>query len=309
MSDQQAKDELIKPVGQDEYSDDWIASAWGESSNEALLQGGDVTPRPRVARALELCDVQPGSKILDIACGRGEVPAIVSRQGAYGVGLDYAESSIEFAARVQAANTDKHHGRMTLVHGDACQLPFDSEIFDRVTMLDIVEHLYPEQLQQMFREVYRVLAPEGYAIIHTLPNRWVYDVTYPVVHSLWRKVPKDPRNPFERKIHINEQDILKLHSLLKQLGLKHRIWLEQHIPAQARWSKGVDKFSDNRENVYPLLSGIAGRALELLSMTPCKLLLCNDIYGVIWKESKSLSNTKLPLALTERLTCAIVPNQ
>ncbi len=269
MSDQQAKDELIKPAGQDEYSDDWIASAWGESSNEALLQGGDVTPRPRVARALELCDVQPGSKILDIACGRGEVPAIVSRQGAYGVGLDYAESSIEFAARVQAANTDKHHGRMTLVHGDACQLPFDSEIFDRVTMLDIVEHLYPEQLQQMFREVYRVLAPEGYAIIHTLPNRWVYDVTYPVVHSLWRKVPKDPRNPFE----------------------------------------GVDKFSDNRENVYPLLSGIAGRALELLSMTPCKLLLCNDIYGVIWKESRSLSNTKLPLALTERLTCAIVPNQ
>ena len=172
-------------------------------------------------------------------------------------------------------------------------------------MLDIVEHLYPEQLASMFQEVHRVLSPNGYAIIHTLPNRWVYDLTYPVVHRLWKKVPKDPRNPYERKIHINEQDIPKLHTILKQLGLHHRVWLEQHIPAQARWSKGVDKFSDNRENVYPLLSGVAGRLLELLSMTPAKLILCNDIFGVIWKQPESLAGTKLPLALTERLTCAV----
>lgn len=298
---------MNKPVEQQEYSDDWIASAWGESSNEALLQGGTITPRPRVARALELCDLKPGLKLLDIACGRGEVPAIAARRGAHGFGLDYAESSIAFAARVQAATGDNHHGRMTLVRADACELPFGNESFDRVTMLDIVEHLYPDQLERMFQEVHRVLVPGGYAIVHTLPNRWVYDVTYPVLHRLWRRIPKDPRNPYERKIHINEQDIPKLHALLKRLGLNHRIWLEQHIPAQARWSRNVDTFSDNRETIYPLLSGAAGRLLELLSKTPCKLLLCNDIFGVIWKTSKP--SVAVPLALTERLICSIAQDQ
>ena len=57
----------------------------------------------------------------------------------------------------------------------------------------------------------------------------------------------------------------------------------------------------------PLSSGVAGRLLELVSMTPCKLLLCNDIFGVIWKEPKP--PVGLPWALTERLTCSIAQDQ
>ncbi|MGH8603783.1 MAG: hypothetical protein ACREXR_13720, partial [Gammaproteobacteria bacterium] len=179
-------------------------------------------------------------------------------------------------------------------------------IFDRVTMLDIIEHLYPPQLENMFSEVRRILSPDGFAVIHTLPNRWVYEVTYPLASRLYRKVPADPRGPFEKQIHVNEQDLPRLHTMLEWAGLRHRLWLEQHMPAQARWNAGGDQYRDNRDTVYPLLGGVVGRALEALSLTPLKLLLCNDIFGVLWKEGKPPPAVgRLPLALTERLaiTC------
>jgi ubiquinone/menaquinone biosynthesis C-methylase UbiE len=292
-----------KAVDQSEYSDDWITSAWGSLGNENLLSKGKLNPRPRVARAIELASLEQNIKLLDIACGRAEVPAIVCQKGGFSVGLDYSESSIKFAQQVKKIHDDGSSGSIELTRADATKLPFSDESFDRITMLDIIEHLYPDQLAKMFCEVRRILKPSGYAVIHTLPNRWVYDFTYPLVQKIVRTIPVDPRGPFEKKIHINEQDLPKLYRVIRASGLNQRIWLEQHIPAQARWNSGDDRYQDNRDKVYPVLARWPGRLLELLSETPVKILIGNDIYGVLWKDQMPLSLPELPTAFTERLLC------
>ncbi|OGI42055.1 MAG: hypothetical protein A2150_00145 [Candidatus Muproteobacteria bacterium RBG_16_64_11] len=197
---------------------------------------------------------------------------------------------------------------MELVRADACHLPFQSMTFDRVTMLDIIEHLVPVQLESMIREVHRVLKPGGYAILHTLPNRWVYDITFPLLHCLYPKFKADPRGPIDKEIHVNEQDLPSLHHLLERCGLRHHLWLEQHMAAQARWNMAADKYGDQRDQLYPILAGRMGNLLEWLSATPARLLLANDIFGIAWK-SEAPPPVRFPLALTERLFCRLSPSR
>jgi ubiquinone/menaquinone biosynthesis C-methylase UbiE len=290
-----------KPVDSDQYNKEWIDSAWGSEKNASLLSATHIVPRPRAQRAIELANIQPGLSVLDIACGRGEIPAIVSAAGAHAVGIDYSQDSIEFANRIKLAQ-DKNgrtSGSMSLVRADACKLPFSDCSFDRITMLDIVEHLVPDQLDIMFREVKRLLKPDGYAIIHTLPNSWVYDITYKFIRYIIPRLPRDPRNEFEKLVHVNEQNVPRLHHALTAAGLPHRIWLEQLMPAQARWNAANNRHGDNRDTIYPALLGSRGRMLELLSATPLKALLCNDIFAIVWKDKKP-EGIRLKTALLER---------
>lgn len=295
------------PVDRHTYDDEWIASAWSESGNEALLAQSDLKPRPRIARAMELLRLTPGLRLLDIACGRGEVPALASRAGVDATGIDYSDASISFAAKVRGAMRNARNSDFNLVQGDACSLPFANESFDRVSMLDIVEHLIPAQLESMFKETARILSPGGYAVVHTLPNRWVYEIGYRLTRLFWRRLPTDPRNPYEKRIHVNEQDIIKLHRMLVATGLSHRLWLEQHIPAQARWLTAQTIYHDQRDDVYPLMSRWPGRLLEALSTTPLRLILCNDIFAVLWRgPTPPRSVGPLPRAWIERTICGMV---
>ena len=289
------------PVSKDEYDESWIRSAWGSKRNDELLTGSALTVRPRMERALSLSKLEPGLSVLDIACGRGEFPLLACTMGAHAVGVDFSDASIGFARDLKNSRSDQDEGSLEFVQADACHLPFDDDSFDRITMLDIIEHLVPEQLEQMFLEVKRLLKSDGFAVIHTLPNRWVYDVTFPMLHRLSKKFPANPRGPIDSVIHVNEQDLPSLKRMLNSCGLKSSIWLEQHMAAQARWNSENDTYGDNRDSIYPMLAGTKGRLLELASLTPAKLLLSNDIFGTLWKGPKPEKATRR-LALTERLT-------
>ncbi len=287
------------PVPSSTYDDQWIKSAWGQLGD---AHADSRRPRPRVARALALMKLRPSLRVLDIACGRGEVPAYVRASGGWAVGLDFSPSVLAIARELRDAPAASGNGTMELVGGDAARLPFANESFDRVSMLDIVEHLTPEQLDAMFSEVRRVLSPQGYAVIHTLPNRWVYEIGYPMVRWILWGLPKNPRSDIERKVHINEQDIAGLARSLSRARLGARIWLEQLMPAQARWGRGAGGFADQRDKLYPALAGWAGRLLEVLSLTPFRLLLANDIFSIAWSDADAAQPTvEIPLRLTERL--------
>jgi hypothetical protein len=220
--------------------------------------------------------------------------------GAHAVGVDFSDASIEFARELKGSRRDQDKGSLEFIQADACHLPFDDGTFDRITMLDIIEHLVPEQLEQMFLEVKRLLTPDGFAVIHTLPNRWVYDYTFPLLHRISKKFPANPRGPIDSVIHVNEQDLPRLKQMFRRCGLSSSIWLEQHMAAQARWNSSNDEYGDNRDMIYPMLAGASGRLLELASLTPAKLLLSNDIFGTVWKGRKPEKATR-KLALTERL--------
>src|SRR5258706_479952 len=51
------------------------------------------------------------------------------------------------------------------------RLPFEDNFFEAVTLLAVVEHLDPSLMAVLFKEVYRVLKPQGMVIL-TTPAAW-----------------------------------------------------------------------------------------------------------------------------------------
>jgi hypothetical protein len=64
------------------------------------------------------------------------------------------------------------------------------------------------------------MKPGGRLIVHTMPNRFIYTVTYRVLRWLWGlgRWPADPRNQFERTMHVNELTLGELRRSLEVAG-------------------------------------------------------------------------------------------
>ena len=102
-------------------------------------------------------------------------------------------------------------------------------------LLDIAEHLYPEQLLRCFLECHRILKDEGALIIHTSPNRWYNDFGYPLweqpINKILNRIFKQNlltrpiRNETDLKVHVNEQTIPSLKKVLKEAGFHSKVWL------------------------------------------------------------------------------------
>ena len=153
-------------------------------------------------------------------------------------------------------------------------------------MLDVVEHLHPWQLELALREVRRVLRPDGWLVVHTVPNRWALQYGYPLLRLVRPSLPRNPRTAYERQVHVNEQDPLGLWRLLRRCGFASRVWLENLTVEQAAWRATFDDgralgADDVRGGAYPLLrSALARRLARLALRTPLALVAANDLYAI-----------------------------
>lgn len=113
---------------------------------------------------------------------------------------------------------------------DARSVPLPDKTADLVTMVDVVEHLAPAELDRSLREALRLLKPGGRVFVHTMPNRTIYDVTYRLQRLLRprrrRTWPPNPRlHHFENVMHVNEQTASSLRRYLRRAGFPApRVW-------------------------------------------------------------------------------------
>jgi len=275
-----------QPVPAEVYDQETVLSFVGDGQYQDFIASkGDRLP-PRMARALLLMDLKPGMRVLDMGCGRGEIVLHAARQGAEVVGIDYSADCLRLTRQTLEIASDRARGRVTLQHADATALPFEDEVFERVLMLDIVEHLHDWQIDRALQEAHRVLSPKGYLVLHTLPNRWALQYGYPLFRLLLNlngRLPSTPRSDVERSVHINEQDPLSLKRSLDEVGFAFEIWLENLTVDQAAW-QDEKRFSDVRREAYPILRHPLVRAVaSLLMHTPLKLIIANDIYAIAWR--------------------------
>jgi ubiquinone/menaquinone biosynthesis C-methylase UbiE len=115
---------------------------------------------------------QKGEKILDIACGDGELSLRIAAKGADVYGLDMSAEGIASARRL--AKIAKLKCEFTI--GDAEHLPYADSFFDKIVCSSSLEHFKDDA--QSLSEMHRVLKPGGKAMLT------VDSFTYPIAPAL-----------------------------------------------------------------------------------------------------------------------------
>ncbi len=109
--------------------------------------------------AVELLEIQPADRILEIGCGPGVALQVATKRATSGlvVGVDHSELMIQQAA----ARNDRQirSGRLELHRSGVSSLPFPDESFDKVFAVNSY-HIWPAPETDL-AEVRRVLRPGG----------------------------------------------------------------------------------------------------------------------------------------------------
>jgi len=132
----------------------------------------------------------PGLRTLDIGCGAGATMDHLKRYG-QPHGIDLSEIPLRFSRK---------RGHRRLMRASATELPFDSESFDLITALDVVEHLDDDV--KGLAEIHRVLKPGAPAVIFV-----------PAFQSLWG--PNDVQSGHKRRYRLDE-----LRAAVEKAGLR-----------------------------------------------------------------------------------------
>jgi demethylmenaquinone methyltransferase/2-methoxy-6-polyprenyl-1,4-benzoquinol methylase len=115
--------------------------------NRAMTMGLDRRWRRLAAEAV----VRPGDRVLDAACGTGDLALADARAGGRVTGLDFSEAMLDRALR-KAPELD-------WVRGDVLALPFPDQNFDAATIGFGIRNV--ADLEAGLRELARVLRPGG----------------------------------------------------------------------------------------------------------------------------------------------------
>ncbi|MGQ0601015.1 MAG: class I SAM-dependent methyltransferase [Anaerolineales bacterium] len=249
------------------YTRDYFETCCHGHEEFAATRGQTLPLRLQIP--LDLARLQPGMTVLDVGCGRGEIVLHGAWRGANVWGMDYASEAVRLTrANLNTWGDAQLMQRVAVQQASAYELPLPAESVDRVFMLDVVEHLYPRELDQALDEVYRVLRPEGLLIVHTMPNLWYYWLGYPLYRLFERlrsrRLPTNPRDRWAYKdVHVNEQHPLKLRRVLRQHGFKTQVWLETTQTHQAETNQFVRRIKMLLTQVYPF-----------------RWIFCDDIFAV-----------------------------
>lgn len=118
------------------------------------------------------------SKILDVGCGTGKNLEQFKKIGEI-YGLDGSKKAIEFC---------KKRGLENVRLGKAENMPFKTNSFDVITLLDVLEHTNDNKTLQ---EAYRVLKKNGILVITVPAFSWLWSDWDKVLHHKRRYNKKD----------------------------------------------------------------------------------------------------------------------
>jgi ubiquinone/menaquinone biosynthesis C-methylase UbiE len=124
----------------------WSAGDFGQIA-QAYLSGA--------AEFIEGLNIQPGEKVLDVACGAGSTAIPAARAGADVIGVDIAPNSIEQARKNAAAAGVS----CRFEEGDAEALDFDDGSFD--TIVSIFGAMFAPRPERVAAELVRVCRSGG----------------------------------------------------------------------------------------------------------------------------------------------------
>ena len=151
---------------------EWLAELAGRGSFAEI--GEEV-----VGYLTELCDLEPGSRVLDVGCGAGRVAIrltkFLSPEGRY-EGVDILPWAVDWCKK----EITSRHPNFSFQHADVLnaqyypdglvpprdyRFPYDSHQFDVVCASSLFTHMLPDALEQYLSEIGRVLKKGGRALM------------------------------------------------------------------------------------------------------------------------------------------------
>lgn len=137
----------------------------------AYFENGDETLEQaqldKIDHILRKIRLQPGQRLLDIGCGWGALVLRAAQQfGAHCVGITLSKNQFELATErvAQAGLQDRIQIRLQ-DYRDVSDGPFD-----RITSVGMFEHVGLAHLTDYFRQIHRLLKPDGWAMNHGITS-------------------------------------------------------------------------------------------------------------------------------------------
>jgi SAM-dependent methyltransferase len=138
------------PSPKDAAFDAFETAGWQDCAG-AYVEGFATVTARLADPLLDAAAVGPGTRVLDLGCGPGQVAAVAAARGAAARGVDVSAPMVEIAA-------GRHPGIDFLV-ADATETPFDDGAFDAVIANMLLLHLGAPEAA--LGEAERLLAPGG----------------------------------------------------------------------------------------------------------------------------------------------------
>ncbi len=196
---------------------------------EAFLQHqGQRLEDPRLRAVAAIATIVPQGRVLDLGCGRGELAYFLANMGYEVTAIDYSEAAIELAQSVFAAAPEEIQQQVTFCCESVVTATLAANHYDLAIASDLIEHLCPQEVEQLYANVQQWLKPTGLFILHTFPNLWHYRYDYArrrrAAAKLGAWLHLDPRTRYERLMHINEQSPRVMKRQLSQVFQHVSLW-------------------------------------------------------------------------------------
>ncbi|HEX5246668.1 MAG TPA: glycosyltransferase [Gaiellaceae bacterium] len=159
--------------------------------------------------------VLPGSSVLEIGCGSGDLLAAL--QPGRGIGVDVSPRMVELA-RIRHPELELHVGA-----GEELEL---GETFDYVVLSDLVPYVHD------LVELFRAVARHSHARTRVIVNS--YSLAWRPAISIAERIRLKPAKPIRNWVSpFDVRNVLELAGL-EQVTLDRRILLPKHVPLLSR---------------------------------------------------------------------------
>ncbi len=220
----------------------------GAYQYKALTEGNPVQRFWHEAKQLVIdrfLPPSPGDFVMDVGCGSGVIANHLAERGAEVIAVDGNPSAIAFAQK--QFPSEKIH----FVNGLVDEVFEAGRPVDKIYCLEVIEHVYYDQVLKMLRAFHTLLKPGGRVFL-TTPN---YASLWPVIEFACDKLQKTATMRGEQ--HVCHFTPKRLRNVCREAGFEEERLATFCLlaPWVAPLGLGLARFIHNIETVLPLKAG------------------------------------------------------